>query len=181
MLIGKEHLHDLYRGEVKHADEEIGRFFAQLKADGLYDNALVIVTADHGEEFFEHGGWWHGTTLYDEQVHVPLLVKLPNNARAGTRGVRRGDPCTEGHRRSPGTARFCTDCDGLPLLPSSADPSLTSPAWAAALPLLPRASRPPPVDASSGRCVGTCPATYSVVPASGSTPCSAGRGRVGEA
>ena len=81
----KEHLHDLYRGEVKHADEEIGRFFGQLKADGLYDNALIIVTADHGEEFFEHGGWWHGTTLYDEQVHVPLLVKLPNNARAGTR------------------------------------------------------------------------------------------------
>ena len=81
----KEHLHDLYRGEVKHADEQMGRFFAQLKADGLYDNAMIIVTADHGEEFFEHGGWWHGTTLYDEQVHVPLIVKLPKNLRAGTR------------------------------------------------------------------------------------------------
>lgn len=81
----KDRLRELYRGEVKHADEEIGKFFDQLRADGLYDDAMIIITADHGEEFQEHGGWWHGTTLYDEQVHVPLLVKLPKNARAGTR------------------------------------------------------------------------------------------------
>jgi arylsulfatase A-like enzyme len=81
----KDHLHDLYRGEVKHADEEVGKFLAELKAKGLYDDAMVIVTADHGEEFFEHGGFWHGTTLYDEQIHVPLIVKLPHNERAGTR------------------------------------------------------------------------------------------------
>ncbi len=78
-------LRALYDGEVRHADEELGRFFAALKTDGLYDDALIIVTSDHGEEFHEHGGWWHGTTLYDEEIHVPLLVKLPHQARAGTR------------------------------------------------------------------------------------------------
>jgi arylsulfatase A-like enzyme len=36
---------------------------------------MIVVTADHGEEFHEHGGWWHGTTLYDEQIGVPLIVK----------------------------------------------------------------------------------------------------------
>src|SRR5207302_8432468 len=47
------------------------------------DRSLVALTADHGEEFQEHGGWWHGTTLYDEQIHVPLLVKPPGNSVAG--------------------------------------------------------------------------------------------------
>jgi arylsulfatase A-like enzyme len=42
------------------------------------------VTSDHGEEFNDHGGFWHGTTLYDEQVHVPLFVKLPQARRGGT-------------------------------------------------------------------------------------------------
>jgi arylsulfatase A-like enzyme len=43
-----------------------------------------VLTADHGEEFHEHGGWWHGTTLYDEQLAVPLIVKPP---RGGATGV----------------------------------------------------------------------------------------------
>ncbi|MSP54845.1 MAG: hypothetical protein EXR69_04455 [Myxococcales bacterium] len=80
-----EELRATYQGEVRHMDEELGRFFARLKQDGQYDSALIVVTSDHGEEFFEHGGWWHGATLFDEQVHVPLLVKLPRNDRAGTR------------------------------------------------------------------------------------------------
>ncbi len=43
----------------------------------------IVITSDHGEEFMEHGGYWHGTTLYDEQLHVPLLVKFPGRAMAG--------------------------------------------------------------------------------------------------
>ncbi len=78
-------LKGMYAGEVLHADTEIGTFLTTLKAEGRYDDALIIVTADHGEEFLEHGGWWHGSTLYDEQIRVPLLVKLPGGARAGTR------------------------------------------------------------------------------------------------
>ncbi|MCA9610587.1 MAG: sulfatase-like hydrolase/transferase, partial [Myxococcales bacterium] len=65
-------------------DEQFGRLVADLQRRGLYDDTMIIVTADHGEEFAEHGGFWHGTTLYDEQVHVPLFVKLPGNERAGT-------------------------------------------------------------------------------------------------
>ncbi|MCA9772055.1 MAG: sulfatase-like hydrolase/transferase, partial [Myxococcales bacterium] len=65
-------------------DEQFGRLVADLQRRGLYDDTMIIVTADHGEEFAEHGGFWHGTTLYDEQIHVPLFVKLPGNERAGT-------------------------------------------------------------------------------------------------
>ena len=70
-----EKLHRIYAGEVAYLDEHLGVLFDDLRKRGLWDQTLVVLTADHGEEFHEHGGWWHGTTLYDEQVHVPLLVK----------------------------------------------------------------------------------------------------------
>jgi arylsulfatase A-like enzyme len=70
-----EKLHRVYAGEVAYLDEHLGVLFDDLRKRGLWDRTLVVLTADHGEEFHEHGGWWHGTTLYDEQVHVPLLVK----------------------------------------------------------------------------------------------------------
>jgi arylsulfatase A-like enzyme len=44
---------------------------------------LILFTADHGEELFEHGGWWHGTTLYDEQIHVPFIAKPPARGARG--------------------------------------------------------------------------------------------------
>ncbi len=78
-------LRALYAGEVRHADEQLGGFLERLRAADLYDDALIIVTSDHGEELHDHGGWWHGATLFDEQIHVPLIIKLPRNERAGTR------------------------------------------------------------------------------------------------
>jgi arylsulfatase A-like enzyme len=72
-----------YIGEIEYLDKSLGELFVGLKERGLYDNALIVITADHGEEFHEHGGWWHGQTLYDEQTHIPYIVKLPGNARAG--------------------------------------------------------------------------------------------------
>lgn len=71
--------------EIRHMDRYLGELFDGLKRMGLYDNTLIVITGDHGEEFFEHGGWWHGQTLYDELIHVPLLVKLPGNQLGGTR------------------------------------------------------------------------------------------------
>ena len=47
-----------------------------------------MLTADHGEEFHEHGGFWHGTTLYDEQIHVPLLIKWPKGAPGAPASMR---------------------------------------------------------------------------------------------
>ncbi|HJL18421.1 MAG TPA: sulfatase-like hydrolase/transferase [Sandaracinaceae bacterium LLY-WYZ-13_1] len=79
-----DELRALYDGEITYWDEHFGALMDDLRRRGLYDDTLIVVTSDHGEEFAEHGGFWHGTTLYDEQVHVPLFVKLPGNQRAGT-------------------------------------------------------------------------------------------------
>jgi len=80
-----DYLKRVYAGEVTFLDRQLASYFDWLKNEGLYDDTLIVITADHGEEFFEHGGWWHGTTLYEEQTHIPLLVKLPKNRLAGTR------------------------------------------------------------------------------------------------
>lgn len=83
-LADAERLERLYDGEITFWDEHFGELVSELRRRGLYDDLTIVITADHGEEFGEHGGFWHGTTLYDEQVHVPLFVKLPANRRGGT-------------------------------------------------------------------------------------------------
>jgi len=77
-------LRKLYDGEITFWDEHFGKLVADLKRRGLYDDLTIVITADHGEEFMDHGGFWHGTTLYDEQLHVPLFIKLAKGERAGT-------------------------------------------------------------------------------------------------
>ena len=66
-----------YDAEIAYFDHHLGRFLAALEARGLYDAALVIVTSDHGEEFAEHGGYAHAHSLYNELLHVPLVIKYP--------------------------------------------------------------------------------------------------------
>lgn len=78
-----EYLRGVYKDEVRWLDQEVAPFFEWLRSEGLYDNTFIVLTADHGEEFYEHGGWWHGTTLYDEQIHVPLVVKPAGGAYNG--------------------------------------------------------------------------------------------------
>lgn len=73
-----------YEGEVLQADEGLGSFIEGLQARGLYQDATIVVAADHGEEFGEHGGLYHGTTLYEEVIHIPLVIKLPGGEGAGT-------------------------------------------------------------------------------------------------
>jgi len=74
-----------YDGEVSYADELVGRLLASLEASGLYDRAIIAVTSDHGEGLGDHGEAEHGIFLYREAVHVPLILRLPRAARAGTR------------------------------------------------------------------------------------------------
>lgn len=62
-------------------DENIGRLLDKLELEGLYQDSLIILTSDHGEEFWEHGGLDHGHTLYNELLRVPLIVKLPSSVR----------------------------------------------------------------------------------------------------
>jgi arylsulfatase A-like enzyme len=73
----------LYDAELAFLDAELGRLFDGLEARGLDGETLVVVTADHGEEFGEHGGFEHGHTLYQELLHVPLLMRLPGLIPAG--------------------------------------------------------------------------------------------------
>jgi arylsulfatase A-like enzyme len=74
-----------YDGDIAFGDREFGRFLGELKRAGLYDDALIVFLADHGEEFLERGHWFHGRTLFDELVRVPLVVKLPGGRGAGAR------------------------------------------------------------------------------------------------
>ena len=76
-----QHIVALYRGEIGWVDEQLGRLLADLRAKGRLDRTLIVITSDHGEEFFEHGLRGHKLTLYDESVHVPLLVVLPEALR----------------------------------------------------------------------------------------------------
>lgn len=79
-----ERLGALYDGEIRYWDHHFGRLIDDLKRRGLYEDTLIVVTSDHGEELADHGGFWHGTTLYDEQVRVPLVVRAPGGEQTGT-------------------------------------------------------------------------------------------------
>ena len=68
------HLMNLYDGEIRWTDSQLGRLFAELRERGLSDNLIIILTADHGEEFLEHGDWGHGNNLYQHVLHVPLII-----------------------------------------------------------------------------------------------------------
>lgn len=81
----RERLIAQYDGDVAYGDQEFGRFVRELKARGLYDRALVVFLADHGEEFQEHGQFTHGKSVFDELIHVPLVVKFPQRRQAGRR------------------------------------------------------------------------------------------------
>lgn len=80
-----EHLIALYDGEIAYVDSQLGQLFAWLEAQGLADDTLVIVTSDHGEEFFEHGHKTHRRQLYRESVHVPWILAWPGELPAGLR------------------------------------------------------------------------------------------------
>jgi choline-sulfatase len=75
----------LYDAEVAANDEQFGLFIDELRRRERLDRSLVLFTADHGEEFFDHGGLIHGQTLFPEVLHVPLVVRFPG---AIGRGIR---------------------------------------------------------------------------------------------
>jgi arylsulfatase A-like enzyme len=76
----------LYDGEIRYTDEKlIGPLIQKLKDMGMYDQTMIIFTSDHGEEFYEHHGWGHGHSLYDESLKVPLIIKFPQSQFKGQR------------------------------------------------------------------------------------------------
>lgn len=74
-----EKLHD---AEIAYMDSEVGRLLDQLDQRGLAENTVVALTADHGEEFLDHGGFEHGHQLYQELTHVPLVLRAPGRGPA---------------------------------------------------------------------------------------------------
>jgi arylsulfatase A-like enzyme len=82
----RKYLVDNYDREIMVLDKKVGKILDDLKDRGLYDDSLIIITADHGESFGEHNLMLHGICLYEDNLHVPLLVKYPSgNTPAGTR------------------------------------------------------------------------------------------------
>jgi arylsulfatase A-like enzyme len=77
----------LYDGEVAYTDSEVGRLLAAVAEMGLADDTIVIFVADHGEEFYDHNGFEHGHTLYNELVHVPLMIRWPGHVAPGEVGA----------------------------------------------------------------------------------------------
>jgi arylsulfatase A-like enzyme len=77
----------VYLGEVGFVDAQIGRLIESLEEMGLYERTTLIITSDHGEEFWEHGGFEHGHSLYDELVHIPLVLKLPEHVQAVEKSI----------------------------------------------------------------------------------------------
>lgn len=135
----------LYDSEIHYVDARIGELLAAIPPEMLA-RTLVVLTADHGEELHDHGGWKHGQTLYQEQIHVPLLARWDGRIAASSRltspvrlldivptlldaaGVA-GSPADQGVSLLPallGTA-------ALPRLPVVAEQLSTGPRRAAAL------------------------------------------------
>lgn len=79
----QEWVRNLYEAEVRFVDEEVGRLLTAIKQMGLYDDATIVLSSDHGEEFWDHGGFEHGHTMYRELLNVPLMIKRPGPVAAG--------------------------------------------------------------------------------------------------
>ncbi len=74
-----------YDAELRHVDAMIGVFLERLKTAGLYDSSLIFAVGDHGEEFYDHGGFGHGRVLYEHTTRVPFIVKVPGGGPGGRR------------------------------------------------------------------------------------------------
>ncbi len=75
------YLKQIYDLKIRDADQRVGSFISRLKSMGLYEDTLIVVMSDHGDEFMEHGGLDHGISLYQEQIHVVMMMHFPGYSR----------------------------------------------------------------------------------------------------
>lgn len=80
-----DHLLALYDGEIRFTDDHIGRVLDLMEELGFLKSTFIVLTADHGDEFFEHGGKGHHRTLYEEVLRVPLILSWPGRLAQGLR------------------------------------------------------------------------------------------------
>ncbi len=79
----KSEILKIYDAALFTFDYRFGEFIRSLKDSGIYDDSTIIFLSDHGEEFMDHGAWEHGHSLYNELIHIPLIVKYPENRKSG--------------------------------------------------------------------------------------------------
>lgn len=75
-----QHMINRYDGEITYLDTQLGNLFNYLKSKNLFENSLIVFTADHGEQFHEQGDHGHGYKLYNSEIHVPMIIKIPKAA-----------------------------------------------------------------------------------------------------
>ncbi len=80
-----EHVKALYDAEIHWVDRHIGAIVAKLKAAGMYENTIIMVVSDHGDEFFDHGSIGHRSTLLQEQCRIPMVLRVPGVTPEGRR------------------------------------------------------------------------------------------------
>lgn len=80
----REDLVRLYDAEIAYWDHEFGNLLDSLENTGLANDTIVVLVSDHGEEFAEHGGWQHSTSVHSEQIQVPFVIQIPLEWGAGT-------------------------------------------------------------------------------------------------
>jgi len=68
-----------YKNAIRYDDKQFGKMIAKLKEKGLYDDAMIIFTSDHGQEFYEYGAFGHNSSFSEAQTHIPFIVKLPKS------------------------------------------------------------------------------------------------------
>ncbi len=73
----RDYLVSMYDAEILHVDTALEKLFAYLRETGRDSSTVILITADHGEEFLDHGGTGHGHTLYQEMLHIPLIIAGP--------------------------------------------------------------------------------------------------------
>jgi len=78
----RDYLYDLYDSEIAFTDFHIGRLLDRLESEGHLQDSIVVFTADHGEEFMDHYGMGHGTSVYNELINIPLVIKWPGSSKA---------------------------------------------------------------------------------------------------
>ena len=84
----KDYIGSLYDGGVAYTDAHLGAVFDLLEESGAFERSIVIVTSDHGEQFWEHGSWRHGMNLYDHQLLVPLIIHLPDSLKKSLASIK---------------------------------------------------------------------------------------------
>jgi arylsulfatase A-like enzyme len=109
----------MYDASIAFADQELAQAIGELRKAGVWDRALFILLADHGEELADHGMWFHDQSVYEELTHVPLLVRFPGGAFGGQRVAERVSlldvmPTVLDYL---GRADLCSGCRGSSLLP----------------------------------------------------------------